>query len=394
MVLKNLSIAGQKGLHGIRIEHDKITGVFPSGTVVPETPIVLSFEGAIVLPGLINSHEHLDFNLFPKLGGPAYADYTEWGQDIHTRHKDRIKRVLTIPQPLRTRWGMYKNLLNGFTTVVNHGAFLDTGSEQELVTVFQDCYCLHSLATEKRWKWKLNSFRRRRDELIVLHIGEGTSSAAATEVDRLSRWNLFRRPVVGVHGVALEPGQAEALRALIWCPDSNFFLYNKTAAIDRLKHLLPILFGTDSTLSASWNGWEQLRLARTQGMLTDEELLDGLTGKAAAIWNFPVLGKIETGYQADLVITKGRDMDSLFAGNPKDILLVMHRGNIRLFDASLEGQLAAAGHVPATYSPVLIGNKIKFVQGDLPGLIRDIARYDPEAELPVSAATWNETTCQ
>ena len=192
----------------------------------------------------------------------------------------------------------------------------------------------------------------------------------------------------------MEPRQAEALRALVWCPDSNFFLYNKTAAIDRLKHRLPILFGTDSTLSASWNAWEQLRLARAQRMLTDEELLDALTGKAAAIWNFPVLGKIAAGYQADLVITKGRDMDSLFAGNPKDILLVMHRGKIRLFDASLAEQLAAAGHKLAAYSPVLIGNNIKYVQGDLPGLIREIARYDPGAELPVSAATRNETTCQ
>jgi cytosine/adenosine deaminase-related metal-dependent hydrolase len=393
MVLQNLSILGRAGLHGIRIDRDKITGISPMGSALPETSIVLSFADALVFPGLINSHEHLDFNLFPKLGGPAYADYMAWGQDIHTRHKDRIRRVLAIPQLLRTRWGMYKNLLNGFTTVVNHGAFLDTGDEGELVTAFQDCYCLHSLATEKHWKWKLNSFRRR-DGLIVLHIGEGISSAAAREADRLSRWNLFRRPVVGVHGVAMDPRQAEALKALVWCPDSNYFLYNKTAPIDRLKHRLPILFGTDSTLSASWNGWEHLRLARAQGMLTDEELLDALTVKAAAVWNFPVLGKIATGYQADLVITKGRNMDSLFAGNPKDILLVMHRGNIRLFDASLAGQLAAAGHKLAAYSSVLIGNNIKYVQGDLPGLIREIARYDPEAELPVSAATRNETACQ
>jgi cytosine/adenosine deaminase-related metal-dependent hydrolase len=392
MVLKNLSITGQKGLYGIRIENDSILGIFPSGSDVPETSIVLSFEDAIVLPGLINSHEHLDFNLFPKLGGPAYADYMHWGQDIHIRHKDRIRQVLAIPQAIRTRWGIYKNLLNGFTTVVNHGAVLDTGS-LELVTVFQDCHCLHSLGTEKRWKWKLNGFTFRKGP-IVLHIGEGTSRSAAQELDRLRRWNLFGRPIVGVHGVALEARQTEALRALVWCPDSNYFLYNKTASIDRLKQRLPILFGTDSTLSAAWNGWEQLRLARAQGMLTDEELLDGLTGKAAAVWNFPMLGKVAAGYQADLVITKGKDMDSLFAGNPTDILLVMHRGKIRLFDASLAGQLAAGGHKLAAYSPVLVGNNIKYVQGDLPGLIREIVRYDPGAELPVSAVTRNEAACQ
>src|ERR1700722_8879947 len=104
MVLKNLSIVGQKGLHGIHIEHDKIAGIFRAGDAVPQTPVVLSFEHAVVLPGLINSHEHLDFNLFPMLGNRAYADYMEWGQDIHLRHTDRISRVLAIPQPLRTRW--------------------------------------------------------------------------------------------------------------------------------------------------------------------------------------------------------------------------------------------------------------------------------------------------
>ena len=390
MVLKNLSIIGRKGLYDIHIGQDKIAGVFPAGSAVPETSIVLSFEGAVALPGLINSHEHLDFNLFPKLGSHAYADYMDWGQDIHIRHKDRIKRVLAIPQPLRTRWGMYKNLLNGFTTVVNHGAVLDTGTE-ELVTVFQDCHCLHSLGTEKRWKWKLNGFRFRKGP-IVLHIGEGTSRLAAREPDRLMRWNLFRRPIVGVHGVALEPRQAEALRALVWCPDSNYFLYNKTAPIDRLKHRLPILFGTDSTLSAAWNGWEHLRLARAQDMLTDEELLDGLTAKAAAVWNFPMLGKIETGYRADLVIMKGGKRDGLFAGNPRDILLVIHRGHIRSFDSSLAAPLTAAGFSTEAFSPVLVGGSVKYVQGDLPGLIRQILHFDPEAPLPVTLLT--ATACQ
>jgi hypothetical protein len=205
-----------------------------------------------------------------------------------------------------------------------------------------------------------------------------------------SLWAAYRWDTWGGHGRTAGRGVA----GISLGPDSNYFLYNKTAPVDRLKKRLPILFGTDSTLSAGWNGWEQLRLARAQGMLTDEELLDGLTGRAAAVWNFPMLGKLAVGYQADLVITKGRDVDSLFANNPEDLLLVMHRGKIRLFDSSLADQLAAAGHNLAAYSPVLLGTNTKFVQGDLPGLLREIVRFDPEAELPVSAVTLKETTCQ
>ncbi len=357
---------------------------------MPDTSVALPFQHATVLPGLINSHDHLDFNLFPKLGSRAYEDYLDWGRDIHLRYKDRIRQVLAIPQALRTRWGLYKNLLNGFTTVVNHGAVLITGAE-ELITVFQAGHCLHSLGTEKRWRWKLNGLRRRKG-LIVVHICEGTNSTAAGEADRLRRWNLFRRPVVGVHGVAMKERQADALKALVWCPDSNYFLYHRTAPIDRLKHRLPILFGTDSTLSATWNGWEQLRLARRQAMLTDAELLDGLMGKAAAVWELPLVGKIEKGYQADLVIKKGNDLDGVFATNPKDLLLVMHRGQIRLFDSDLAASLTASGIGMAGFSGVMVDGSVKYVQGDLPGLIREILRFDPDAALPVTLLT--ATSCQ
>jgi cytosine/adenosine deaminase-related metal-dependent hydrolase len=371
---------GQDGRQDIRLAGQRIAGTSPTGSLAGALPS-LSLEGALALPGLINSHEHLDFNLFPSLGNRVYGDYTEWGKDIHEQNKTRIAEILKIPQPLRTRWGLYKNLLNGFTTVVNHGSRLNTGPE-DLVTVFQDCHCLHSLATEKRWIWKLNGWRRRHGP-IVLHIGEGTSAAAAGEIDRLRRWNLFRRPIVGVHGVAMQERQTRAFRALVWCPDSNYFLYNKTAPVDRLKDTLPILFGTDSTLSASWNGWRQMRLARNQGVLTDEELFSALTHQAARIWDFPFLGRIEAGYQADLVITR---QTNWYDTDPEDLSLVIHRGEIRVFDASLATQVYIAEQLLPTgkYHPVIVGNSIKYVQGDLPGLIREIRTHDPEAILPVT----------
>ena len=60
--------------------------------------------------------------------------------------------------------------------------------------------------------------------------------------------------------------QAKAFEALIWCPDSNFFLLNTTAKVDKLKKEVAILFGTDSTVSANWNAWEQIRLAQKTKM--------------------------------------------------------------------------------------------------------------------------------
>lgn len=79
------------------------------------------FANAMALPGLINSHDHLDFNLFPQLGDQIYSNYVEWGETIHLHHKEQINKVLKVPAALRAQWGIYKNLLCGVTTVVDHG---------------------------------------------------------------------------------------------------------------------------------------------------------------------------------------------------------------------------------------------------------------------------------
>jgi cytosine/adenosine deaminase-related metal-dependent hydrolase len=34
----------------------------------------LSFDGALVMPGLVNSHDHLEFNLYPQLGDRQYRN--------------------------------------------------------------------------------------------------------------------------------------------------------------------------------------------------------------------------------------------------------------------------------------------------------------------------------
>src|SRR5882762_2022569 len=167
MRLNNLSFPGGEGRKDLRIGDGKITAILPSsqgsgpssesrqltGNRLHPEPC-LSFEDALVFPGLINSHDHLDFNLFPSLGNKIYKNYTAWGQDIHTHNKEAIAAVLKIPRQLRTLWGLYKNLLNGFTTVVNHGEKLET--DGNIITVFQDYHCLHSVGFEKSWRWKLN----------------------------------------------------------------------------------------------------------------------------------------------------------------------------------------------------------------------------------------------
>jgi cytosine/adenosine deaminase-related metal-dependent hydrolase len=409
MNLKDLTIAGTDGLMDILIENERIIAISdpaksPHGSSTRPTGLSLSFNGAIVFPGLINSHDHLDFNLFPPLANRIYRNYSEWGPDIHKHNRKEIDAVLKIPQALRTQWGIYKNLLNGVTTVVNHGERLVTdlfsldpgyGDESihgdELINVFQDCHCLHSVGFEKNWKWKLNRPFTGTTP-FVLHVGEGTDAAAGQEIDRLIRWNLFSKPLIGIHGVAMREDQAKGFRALVWCPVTNYFLLGRTAPVDRLKNHLPILFGTDSTLTAGWNIWEHLRLARKEGQLTDHELLDSVTIAAAKVWKLPYTGSVSAGQYADLVIARSgngqmsggiyKNMDAFFALDPEDILLVLHRGRVRLFDACLYDALFAAGFAIENFHSIAVGNNHKYIQGDLPGLVKKVREYYPAVLFP------------
>jgi cytosine/adenosine deaminase-related metal-dependent hydrolase len=346
--------------------------------------LCLIFDNALAFPGLINSHEHLDFNLFPLLGNRIYHNYMEWGADIHERNKDIIQAVLKIPQQLRAEWGIYKNLFNGVTTVVNHGQRLAVQSD--LIDIYQGCQSLHSLEGEKNWKYKLNLHRG--SNMAAIHIGEGTDKAAADEVDRLIKWNIFRRKIAAIHGVAMNARQASSFAALIWCPDSNYFLLGATAPVHQLKDNTTILFGTDSTLTSDWNLWEHLRLAREQNMVSDQELFDMLTLSPAAIWGFPHLGGIAEDLQADIVIAKppadASGWDAFYTLNPENILLVLHKGKIVMFDDELYDQLVHTDVPLPDFWKIYLDSSCKYVRGNLPSLVENIQKYYPSAPFPMT----------
>ena len=275
MILQNVQIVGEHGASNILVNGEKIRSVTPVNKPVNMLWDIRSveFDNALAFPGLINSHDHLDFNLFPMLGNRVYHNYTEWGKDIHDNNKQDIHAILKIPAALRVQWGMYKNLLTGVTTVANHGKQLEINDP--LITVLQDCCSLHSVAFERNWRYKLNKLFNAKTA-YVMHIGEGTDAMAKQEIKTLLRWNLFNRDLIGIHGVAMGVEDASRFKAIVWCPASNFFLLNATASIDKLKQETQVLFGTDSTLTAGWNIWDHLRLARSKQLMDDNELFAAL----------------------------------------------------------------------------------------------------------------------
>jgi len=382
MILNHLKMAGTDELVNISIDDSKITNVSASPMTDLGDNLQLSFGNAIVFPGLINSHDHLDFNLYPQLGGSIYNNYTEWGRHIHKNYKSEIASVLKIPGPLRHRWGVYKNLLCGVTTVVNHGE--RSGMGASLINVFEETQCLHSVQFEKNWKLKLNNpFKLKLP--VNIHVGEGDDWASFNEIDELTGWNLLQKKLVGVHAVAMSAKQAKKFEAIVWCPQSNYFLLDKTARVNVLSKHTNLLFGTDSTLTSSWDIWEHLRSARQTNLVSDEMIYQSVNQNAAKTWRLNS-GEIAAGKDADLVVAKTKNnsagFDAFFGVCPADLLLVMHKGNIRLFDETLLTKLKQADL--SNFSKIYVNGSCKYVQGDLPGLMEKIRGFHNAVDFPVS----------
>jgi cytosine/adenosine deaminase-related metal-dependent hydrolase len=380
MVLNNIKLLHGKEPVNIIISEGRIAGIETKAVGRTKDQFQVNFTGAVALPGLINSHDHLDFNCFSTLGTRTYNNYTEWGKHIHETYKDEIDAVLKIPANLRASWGMYKNLLAGVTTAVNHGPFLTI--ENPLINIQQSSQSLHSVRFQKKWKWKLNNpFLKNKD--CVIHAGEGSDQQSSEEIDQLLQWNLLKRKLVGIHGVAMNARQAKKFKALVWCPESNRVLLNKDADVKNLKEHTRMVLGTDSTLTGNWNIWHHLRVARKTRFVSDEELFDMVTGSAADLWNLNK-GEIAVNKDADIIIARTNkenvSCDDLYAIDPENILMVIQEGKIRLFDEELFPQLDQIEH--SNFKPVTINGETKYVEGDLPALIAAIKKYYPRADLP------------
>jgi len=381
VVLNNVSILNNSGNHFcVSILDGKINSVIAEPVKGSNHSHIINFKDALVFPGLFNAHDHLEFNLFPRLRSRYYRDYLEWGNDIQKLYSKEIDAALKIPVELRMKFGMIKNLLNGITTVMHHGNKSIKKSDQ-IVSVISNYNFLHSVSLERNWRIKLTLMLNKLP--FVIHLGEGVGAAMENEVNKLFKWNLLKREIIAVHGIGLNTNHADKLAALIWCPDSNLFLYNKTANVFELKNRIPVLFGSDSNLTSDPNFWNHIRIARVINALNDEELINSITSLPSELLSIKDIGKIKNGYLADIVVVKKKsenNYDAFFNINPEDILLIIRSGKIILFDESLEHECAYLN-----YRKFKIRGSIKFTDMEIVAIIKKLEAY--KAQLPLELST-------
>ena len=110
MLLTNVTpINGNRPVH-VQVAGEKITLVSSQYPGQVADGFKIHFTSATVFPGLINSHDHLDFNCYSVLCQRKFTSYTEWGLHIHQVYKAEIEAIQKIPQDLRSASVSYTHL--------------------------------------------------------------------------------------------------------------------------------------------------------------------------------------------------------------------------------------------------------------------------------------------
>jgi len=303
----------------------------------------ISFDNHFVYPGLINSHDHLEMNLYPRLGNPPYHNYIEWGNDTYKPKESPIKEIEKVSFKDRLLWGGVKNLISGVTTVVHHNPWNRFLSTKEFpVRVLKKYSWAHSLGFGKDIS---KSFPNDSKVPFIIHAAEGVDEIAYNEVNKLSNLGLLKKNTVLIHAVALTIQNITMLQAskssIVWCPSSNYFLFNKTAPIRQLKKLINIALGSDSTLTGLSTFLDEIRFASQTKLASTTEIYNQVTLNPSLIFGLPK-PSIDTNKQADLFILPIAHEDyaeNLIHSYSSDMELVLLDGDPKFCSESIAKEL-------------------------------------------------------
>jgi cytosine/adenosine deaminase-related metal-dependent hydrolase len=300
------------------------------GAAPDRRDLVIDLDNAVVLPGLINAHDHLELNSFGRLKWrERYENVCDWIADFQPRFRADPALAAATRATLedRLRVGALKNLLAGVTTVCHHNPVHRSLTRRYPLRVIRKFTFSHSLGidgdslaavhrqTRAEWPW-------------IVHAAEGVDAGAAAEVERLEELGCLTPNTVLVHGVAVSARLAarviERGASLVWCPTSNDFLFGTTADVRPFDDACRLALGSDSRLSGEGDLLDELRAAHATRQLSPRSLVRAVTDGAARILRVESGGQLARGAPADLCVIRR------LAPDPYDAVVMARRADVRL----------------------------------------------------------------
>jgi cytosine/adenosine deaminase-related metal-dependent hydrolase len=323
--------------------------------------------GGTVLPGLIELHNHVAYNLLPLWQVPrGYTNRDTWGNsdEYHQKVTAPMKTIgeATDLLPALVRYVECKALLGGVTTTQGIALFSAPGVRRYYRGIVRNVEQTGDpqlpeagsrIADVQASDPQAFLAELQRKKCLLLHLSEGTDDAAhrhfaALQLPGDAGWAITPA-LAGIHCVALKPPDFEVMAShgasMVWSPLSNLLLYRQTANIAAALSAggagepLKIGLGPDWSPSGSKSLFGELKVARVYSQsngnpLSDEQLARMATLEAAEILGWDtLLGSLDVGKRADLVVVAGQDdaapVSPLFKGDERTVQLVAINGTPR-----------------------------------------------------------------
>ncbi len=343
----------------------------------------------IISAGLINAHDHLLGTYFPKVGNGPYENWLPWDNDL------KSSPVYQERQQIENRdlylLGGYRNLISGVTTVSDHIPHFVAEPYYGIMPTkaIREYALAHSITSfALAWGEGIDAEYRRaveKDIPFITHIAEGFDSETVNDLTTLYNQGGLGDHSVLVHGIAFSESDMNHIKeenaSVVWCGDSNIFMFDKTTNIKMLLDKeINVCIGTDSPMSGGENLLYEMKFDRKfykkhyGEELPDESIYKMVTENPAKAFRMYDSGSIKVGNIADFVVVKDRGgsyINSVVSAELKDIMLVVINGMPAYGDISFSDLFDS---LKVQYQEVVVDGVEKVVIGDLLGLLRRISR--------------------
>ncbi|MGM0598511.1 MAG: amidohydrolase family protein [Candidatus Rifleibacteriota bacterium] len=362
------------------IQDDVIQDILEPATIPDkEVDAEINIKGQFVFPGFINAHDHLIDTCWKGLGDCPAGNWYEWRKSVRASqdYKDMQKLSVTDLYVL----GMYKNILSGATTVVDHFPveISSTFYDHPLTSLVEDFNMVHSVSS-KGLEWGRNITEEYRNTRgitpFITHIGQGNSEELTSELETLKRLGALESNTILVDCCFLTDNDlnqiADNKASIVWLPGSSQNIFSHQPNIKKIIELgISLAIGTDGSNTGSGDMLEELRKALDYCRISivpdfkAKEIIKMATETASEILGInKQVGSIKKGKKANLIVFEAKEnedpFEALLQMNSEELSMVIHNGLMIVGDDRFRKVSAIDFQL---YSEVRINDKAKILYG-------------------------------